>query len=159
MKLYKIENNSMNDISYLDKDERIKALIFDNISKNNNLGISSRSLINQKIEVNELQRFFDKTWERFHFITDSPSFEYKDSHGLMKFTSTSIFKMNNLDDLTNHLSQDIYNLKSIIIYNLYEDLSDDSIKIRFAIIDDTQATIRENRNKKIDQLLDGKQNI
>lgn len=158
MKSYKIESNYMNDISYLDKDERIKSLIFDNISKNSNLPRTSRSLINQ-IEVTELQKFFDKTWERFHFITDSPSFEYKDSQGLMKFTSTSIFKMNNLDDLTNHLLQDIYDLKSIIIYNLYEDLTDDSIKIRFAIIDDTQATIRENRNKKIDQLLDGKQNI
>jgi hypothetical protein len=67
--------------------------------------------------------------------------------------------MDNLDDLTNHLSEDIYDFKSIIIYNLYEDLSDDSIKIRFSVIDDTQATIRENRNKKIDQLLDGKQNI
>jgi hypothetical protein len=159
MKSYKIESNSMNDISYLDKDERIKALMFDNINKNSNLPHTSRSLINQKIEVTQLQKFFDKTWERFHFITDSPSFEYKDSQGLTKYTSTAIFKMDNLDDLTNHLSEDIYDFKSIIIYNLYEDLSDDSIKIRFSVIDDTQATIRENRNKKIDQLLDGKQNI
>ena len=45
------------------------------------------------------------------------------------------------------------------MYNLYKDSSDDSIKIRFSVIDDTQSTIRENRNKKIDQLLDGKQNI
>ena len=149
----------MNDISNLDKDERIKALIFDNISKNTNLNISSMSLNNQKIDVKELQNFFDKTWERFHFITDSPSFEYKDSQGLTKFTSTAAFKMDSLDDLANQLSQDIYDYKSIIMYNLYKDSSDDSIKIRFSVIDDTQATIRENRNKKIDQLLDGKQNI
>ena len=76
----------MNDISYLDKDERIKALMFDNINKNSNLPHTSRSLINQKIEVTELQKFFNKTWERFHFITESPSFEYKDSQGLTKFT-------------------------------------------------------------------------
>ena len=67
--------------------------------------------------------------------------------------------MNNLDDLSNHFKSDIYDYKSIMIYNLYEDLSDDSIKIRFVVVDDIQATIRENRNKKIDQLLDGKQNI
>ena len=159
MKSYKIENNSMNDISYLDKDERIKALMFDNINKNSNLPHTSRSLINQKIDITELQKFFDKTWERFHFITESPSFEYKDSQGLTKFTSTATFKMESLDELTNQLSQDIYDYKSIIMYNLYKDSSDDSIKIRFSVIDDTQATIRENRNKKIDQLLDGKQNI
>ena len=64
--------------------------------------------------------------------------------------------MDSLDDLTNQLSQDIYDCKSIIMYNIYKDSSDDSIKIRFSVIDDTQATIRENRNKKINQLLDGK---
>ena len=52
----------MNDISNLDKDERIKALMFDNISKNTNLPISSMSLNNQNIDVTELQKFFDKTW-------------------------------------------------------------------------------------------------
>jgi hypothetical protein len=149
----------MNDISNLDKDERIKALIFDNISKNTNLPISSMSLNNQKIDVKELQKFFDKTWERFHYILDSPSVEYKDINGLNKFLKTATFKMNNLDDLSNHFESGIYDYKSIMIYNLYEDLTDDSIKMRFAVVDDIQATIRENRNKKIDQLLDGKQNI
>ena len=146
----------MNDISNLDKDERIKALMFDNISKNTNLGVSSRSLINQKIEVTQLQNFFDKTWERFHYILDSPSVEYKDINGLNKFLQTSTFKMNNIDDLSNHLESGIYDYKSIMIYNLYEDLSDYSIKLRFIVVDDAQATIRENRNKKINQLLDGK---
>jgi hypothetical protein len=149
----------MNDISNLDKDERIKALIFDNISKNTNLPISSRSLNNQKIDVSELQNFFDKTWERFHYILDSPSVEYKDINGVNKFLTTSTFKMNNLDHLSNHFESGIYDYKSIMIYNLYEDLTDDSIKIRFVVVDDIQATIRENRNKKINQLLDGKQNI
>ena len=64
--------------------------------------------------------------------------------------------MNNIDDLSNHLESGIYDYKSIMIYNLYEDLSDYSIKLRFIVVDDAQATIRENRNKKINQLLDGK---
>ena len=152
----------MNDISNLDKDERIKALMFDNISKNTNLPISSTNLENQHALNNQvivqikLQKFFDKTWERFHYILDSPSVEYKDINGLNKFLQTSTFKMNNIDDLSNHLESGIYDYKSIMIYNLYEDLSDYSIKLRFIVVDDAQATIRENRNKKINQLLDGK---
>jgi len=105
--VYLIEN----DISNLDKDERIKALIFDNISKNTNLNISSMSLNNQKIDVKELQNFFDKTWERFHYILDSPSVEYKDINGLNKFLKTSTFKMNNLDDLPSLITNEIIEAK------------------------------------------------
>jgi reverse gyrase len=45
-------------------------------------------------------------------------------------------------------------MKSFIIYNLYRD--SESIYFRFATVDDIPSVIRENRNKKIDNILNGK---
>ena len=140
------------DISYLDKEERIKSLVFDNISKNLNIGISSRK--NLRIDDSILSEFFDKTWDKFSHITHSPSFEYTANSGELKFISTATIKVNHIKSVIDFLLSKEYEFKSFIIYNLYRDK--DFVYLRFATVDDMPSVLRENRNKKIDNILNGK---
>jgi hypothetical protein len=142
----------LNDISYLDKEERIKSLIFDNISKNQNMIISSTEHL--RIDDSMLSVFFDKTWDKFSHITESPSFEYIRNDNQLTRISTATIKVNDIKSLINVLCNDEYEFKSFIIYNLYRD--SESIYFRFATVDDIPSVIRENRNKKIDNILNGK---
>lgn len=142
----------LNDISYLDKEERIKSLVFDNISKNLNIGISSRK--NLRIDDSILSEFFDKTWDKFSHITHSPSFEYTTNIGELKFISTATIKVNHIKSVIDFLLSKEYEFKSFIIYNLYRDK--DFVYLRFATVDDIPSVLRENRNKKIDNILNGK---
>ena len=145
----------LNDISYLDKEERIKSLIVDNINKNQNMMISSREHL--RIDDSILSDFFDKTWDKFSHITESPSFEYTTKDNTLKYISTATIKVNDLISLINVLCNEEYEFKSFIIYNLYRD--SESIYFRFATVDDIPSVIRENRNKKIDNILNGKSYI
>jgi hypothetical protein len=142
----------LNDISYLDKEERIKSLIFDNISKNQNMIISSTEHL--RIDDSMLSVFFDKTWDKFSHITESPSFEYIRNDNQLTRISTATIKVNDIKSLINVLCNNEYEFKSFIIYNLYRD--SESIYFRFATVDDIPSVIRENRNKKIDNILNGK---
>ncbi len=142
----------LNDISYLDKEERIKSLIYDNISKNQNIIISSTEHL--RIDDSMLSLFFDKTWDKFSHITDSPSFEYIRNDNQLTRISTATIKVNDIKSLINVLCNNEYEFKSFIIYNLYRD--SESIYFRFATVDDIPSVIRENRNKKIDNILNGK---
>jgi hypothetical protein len=142
----------LNDISYLDKEERIKSLIFDNISKNQNMIISSTEHL--RIDDSMISGFFDKTWDKFSHITESPSFEYIRNDNQLTRISTATIKVNDIKSLINVLCNDEYEFKSFIIYNLYRD--SESIYFRFATVDDIPSVIRENRNKKIDNILNGK---
>ncbi len=142
----------LKDISHLDKEERIKTLFIDNINKNQNIGLSSR----EHLRINDilLSEFFDKTWDKFTHISESPSFEYTTNRGELKYKSTATFKVNDIKSLIFTLCNEEYEFKSFIIYNLYRD--NDSIYFRFATVDDIPAVLRENRNKKIDKILNGK---
>ena len=142
----------LKDISYLDKEERIKSLIFNNINKNQSVLISSKKL--KGIENSILFEFFDKTWDKFSHTSDSPSFEYVTNSGELKFTSTATLKLNDIKSVIDFLLSEEYEFKSFIIYNLYRD--NDFVYLRFATVDDIPAVIRENRNKKIDNILNGK---
>jgi len=142
----------LKDISHLNKEERIKSLIYDNISKNQNMGISSREHL--RIDDSILSEFFDKTWDKFSHTSDSPSFEYVTNSGESKFTSTVTLKLNDIKSVIDFLLSEEYEFKSFIIYNLYRDK--DFVYLRFATVDDIDAVIRENRNKKIDNILNGK---
>jgi len=146
----------LKDISYLDKEERIKSLIFDNINKNQSM-ITFKLNPQKKqkgIEKSILSEFFDKTWDKFSHITESPSFEYVSNSGDSKFTSTATLKLNDIKSVVDFLLSEEYEFKSFVIYNLYRD--NDFVYLRFAIVDDIPAVIRENRNKKIDNILNGK---
>lgn len=142
----------LKDISHLNKEERIKSLIYDNISKNQNMGISSREHL--RIDDSILSEFFDKTWDKFSHTSDSPSFEYVTNSGESKFTSTVTLKLNDIKSVIDFLLSDEYEFKSFIIYNLYRDK--DFVYLRFATVDDIPAVLRENRNKKIDNILNEK---
>jgi hypothetical protein len=146
----------LNDISYLDKEERIKSLIFDNINKNQSM-ITFKLNPQKKqkgIENSILSEFFDKTWDKFSHTSDSPSFEYVTNSGELKFTSTATLKLNDIKSVIDFLLSEEYEFKSFIIYNLYRD--NDFVYLRFATVDDIPTVIRENRNKKIDNILNGK---
>lgn len=146
----------LKDISYLDKEERIKSLIFDNINKNQSM-ITFKLNPQKKqkgIEKSILSEFFDKTWDKFSHITESPSFEYVSNSGESKFTSTATLKLNDIKSVVDFLLSEEYEFKSFVIYNLYRD--NDFVYLRFATVDDISAVIRENRNKKIDNILNGK---
>ena len=137
----------LKDISYLDKEERIKSLIFNM----ENIDMMSKD---KGIENSILFEFFDKTWDKFSHTSDSPSFEYVTNSGESKFISTATLKLNDIKSVIDFLLSEEYEFKSFIIYNLYRDI--DFVYLRFATVDDMPAVIRENRNKKIDNILNGK---
>jgi hypothetical protein len=107
-----------------------------------------------RIDDSMISGFFDKTWDKFSHITESPSFEYIRNDNQLTRISTATIKVNDIKSLINVLCNDEYEFKSFIIYNLYRD--SESIYFRFATVDDIPSVIRENRNKKIDNILNGK---
>ena len=72
----------------------------------------------------------------------------------MKFISTATIKVNHIKSVIDFLLSKEYEFKSFIIYNLYRDK--DFVYLRFATVDDMPSVLRENRNKKIDNILNGK---
>jgi hypothetical protein len=152
------------DIRNLSKDERVEELIKSNTDKLSyyNTSFPFTSVINN----DDLRDFFEKVYQRIWYITDSPSFVYhvkekSDDIGNTKLIalnySTVTMKNDTLDGFVDLINNQSLNDKFIVFYLINK--VDGVYQFRFSTIEDEGLKKIENRDKKINQILDGKQNL
>jgi len=142
------------DLTQLSKDDKIKELIKDVKSKNSlrkKLYLDSGTLTDQ-----ELEDFFEQVHERIDHISDAPIFEFSEvvnNKLIKKSVATQTLKFQDLQTCIGYILRS-ESIESSITY-FYDILkaNDGSISFRSANVFDEQRRTREERNKKIDDVL------
>ena len=138
----------------LSKDDKIKELIKDVKSKNSlrmKFSFDVSILSNQ-----ELEDFFEQVHERIDHISDAPTFQFSEvvnNKLIQKSVATQTLKFQDLQTCIGYILRS-ESIESSITY-FYDILkaNDGSISFRSANVFDEQRRIREERNKKIDDVL------
>ena len=141
-------------LTQLSKDDKIKELIKDVKSKNSlrmNFSFDVSILSNQ-----ELEDFFEQVHERIDHISDAPTFQFSEvvnNKLIQKSVATQTLKFQDLQTCIGYILRS-ESIESSITY-FYDILkaNDGSISFRSANVFDEQRRIREERNKKIDDVL------
>ena len=141
-------------LTQLSKDDKIKELIKDVKSKNSlrkKFYLDSGTLTDQ-----ELEDFFEQVYERIDHISDAPTFQFSEvvnNKLIQKSVATKTLKFLDLETCIGYMLRS-ESIESSITY-FYDILkaNDGSISFRFANVFDEQRRIREERNKKIDDVL------
>lgn len=142
------------DLTQLSKDDKIKELIKDVKSKNSlrkKFYLDSGTLTDQ-----ELEDFFEQVHERINHISYTPIFQFSEVVNrklIQKTISTETMKFQDLQTCIGYILKS-ESIESSITY-FYDILkaNDGSISFRFANVLDEQIRIRNERNKKIDDVL------
>jgi len=143
------------DLTQLSKDDKIKELIKDVKSKN-----SLRMKFSFDVSIlsdQELEDFFGQVHERIDYISQSPTFQFSEvvnNKLIQKSVSTQTLKFLDLETCIGYILRS-ESIESSITY-FYDILkaNDGSISFRYANVFDEQRRIREERNKKIDEVLE-----
>ena len=138
----------------LSKDDKIKELIKDVKSKN-----SLRKKFSFEVSIlsdQELEDFFEQVHERIDHISDAPTFQFSEvvnNKLIQKSVATQTLKFQDLQTCIGYILRS-ESIESSITY-FYDILktNDGSISFRSANVFDEQRRIREERNKKIDDVL------
>lgn len=141
-------------LTQLSKDDKIKELIKDVNSKNSlrmKFSLDVSILSNQ-----ELEDFFEQVHERIDHISDAPTFQFSEvvnNKLIQKSVATQTLKFQDLQTCIGYILRS-ESIESSITY-FYDILkaNDGSISFRSANVFDEQRRIREERNKKIDDVL------
>ena len=141
-------------LTQLSKDDKIKELIKDVKSKNSlrmKFSFDVSILSNQ-----ELEDFFEQVHERIDHISDAPTFQFSEvvnNKLIQKSVATQTLKFQDLQTCIGYILRS-ESIESSITY-FYDILkaNDGSISFRSANVFDEQRRIREERNKKIDDVL------
>ena len=141
-------------LTQLSKDDKIKELIKDVKSKN-----SLRMKFSFEVSIlsdQELEDFFEQIHERIDHISDAPTFQFSEvvnNKLIQKSVQTQTLKFQDLQTCIGYILRS-ESIESSITY-FYDILkaNDGSISFRSANVFDEQRRIREERNKKIDDLL------
>ena len=141
-------------LTQLSKDDKIKELIKDVKSKN-----SLRMKFSFDVSIlsdQELEDFFEQIHERIDHISDAPTFQFSEvvnNKLIQKSVMTNTMEFQDLQTCIGYILRS-ESIESSITY-FYDILkrNDGSINFRFANVFDEQRRIREERNKKIDDLL------
>ena len=141
-------------LTQLSKDDKIKELIKDVKSKN-----SLRMKFSFEVSIlsdQELEDFFEQIHERIDHISDAPTFQFSEvvnNKLIQKSVMTNTMEFQDLQTCIGYILRS-ESIESSITY-FYDILkrNDGSINFRFANVFDEQRRIREERNKKIDDLL------
>ena len=141
-------------LTQLSKDDKIKELIKDVKSKNSlrkKFYLDSGTLTDQ-----ELEDFFEQVHERIDHISYTPNFQFIEvvnRNLIQKTISTETMKFQDLEACIEHILRS-ESIESSITY-FYDILkaNDGSISFRSANVFDEQRRKREERNKKIDDVL------
>ena len=141
-------------LTQLSKDDKIKELIKDVKSKN-----SLRMKFSFDVSIlsdQELEDFFEQVHERIDHISDAPTFQFSEvvnNKLIQKSVMTNTMEFQDLQTCIGYILRS-ESIESSITY-FYDILkrNDGSINFRFANVFDEQRRIREERNKKIDDLL------
>lgn len=141
-------------LTQLSKDDKIKELIKDIKSKN-----SLRMKFYLDVSIlsdQELEDFFEQVHERIDHISDAPTFQFSEvvnNKLIQKSVATQTLKFQDLQTCIGYILRS-ESIESSITY-FYDILktNDGSISFRSANVFDEQRRIREERNKKIDDVL------
>jgi hypothetical protein len=141
-------------LTQLSKDDKIKELIKDVKSKN-----SLRMKFSFDVSIlsdQELEDFFEQVHERIDHISDAPTFQFSEvvnNKLIQKSVATQTLKFQDLQTCIGYILRS-ESIESSITY-FYDILkaNDGSISFRYANVFDEQRRIREERNKKIDDVL------
>jgi len=141
-------------LTQLSKDDKIKELIKDVKSKN-----SLRMKFSFEVSIlsdQELEDFFEQVHERIDHISDAPTFQFSgvvNNKLIQKSVATQTLKFQDLQTCIGYILRS-ESIESSITY-FYDILkaNDGSISFRSANVFDEQRRIREERNKKIDDVL------
>ena len=141
-------------LTQLSKDDKIKELIKDIKSKN-----SLRMKFSFDVSIlsdQELEDFFEQVHERIDHISDAPTFQFSEvvnNKLIQKSVATQTLKFQDLQTCIGYILRS-ESIESSITY-FYDILkaNDGSISFRSANVFDEQRRIREERNKKIDDVL------
>ena len=142
------------DLTGLSKEERKKHLIANVKSKN-----SMRTQFYMDISIisdQDLEDFFDKVYHKIDHISDSPTFHFSEvvnNKIIQKSVQTVTISHQTLGDLKDFLLNDSQiDLSLTFFYDIIKK-NDESVNFRFANVLDEPRRIREERNKKIDDVL------
>lgn len=108
------------------------------------------------ISDQDLEDFFDKVYDRIDHISDSPSFHFNEvvnNKIIQKSVQTVTISYQTLDDLKDFLLNDAQIESCITFFYDIIKKTDESVNFRFANVLDGPRRIREERNKKIDDVL------
>ena len=141
-------------LTQLSKDDKIKELIKDVKSKN-----SLRMKFSFEVSIlsdQELEDFFEQVHERIDRISDAPTFQFSEvvnNKLIQKSVATQTLKFQDLQTCIGYMLRS-ESIESSITY-FYDILkaNDGSIIFRSTNVFDEQRRIREERNKKIDDVL------
>ena len=141
-------------LTQLSKDDKIKELIKDVKSKN-----SLRMKFSFDVSIlsdQELKDFFEQVHERIDHISAAPTFQFSEvvnNKLIQKSVATQTLKFQDLQTCIGYILRS-ESIESSITY-FYDILkaNDGSISFRSANVFDEQRRIREERNKKIDDVL------
>ena len=141
-------------LTQLSKDDKIKELIKDIKSKN-----YLRMQFSFEVSIlsdQELEDFFEQVHERIDHISDAPTFQFSEvvnNKLIQKSVATQTLKFQDLQTCIGYILRS-ESIESSITY-FYDILkaNDGSINFRSANVFDEQRRIREERNKKIDDVL------
>lgn len=141
-------------LTQLSKDDKIKELIKDVKSKN-----SLRMKFSFDVSIlsdQELEDFFEQVHERIDHISDAPTFQFSEvvnNKLIQKSVATQTLKFQDLQTCIGYILRS-ESIESSITY-FYDILkaNDGSISFRSANVFDEQRRIREERNKKIEDVL------
>ena len=141
-------------LTQLSKDDKIKELIKDVKSKN-----SLRMKFSFEVSIisdQELEDFFEQIHERIDHISDAPTFQFSEvvnNKLIQKSVATQTLKFQDLQTCIGYILRS-ESIESSITY-FYDILkaNDGSISFRSANVFDEPRRIREERNKKIDDVL------
>ena len=141
-------------LTQLSKDDKIKELIKDVKSKNSlrkKFYLDSGTLTDQ-----ELEDFFEQVHERIDHISDAPTFQFSEVVNkklIQKSVATQTLKFQDLQTCIGYILRSESIESSITYFFDILKANDGSISFRSANVFDEQRRIREERNKKIDDVL------
>ena len=141
-------------LTQLSKDDKIKELIKDVKSKN-----SLRMKFSFDVSIlsdQELEDFFEQVHERIDHISDAPTFQFSEvvnNKLIQKSVVTQTLKFQDLQTCIGYILRSESIESSITYFFDILKANDGSISFRSANVFDEQRRIREERNKKIDDVL------
>ena len=141
-------------LTQLSKDDKIKELIKDVKSKN-----SLRMKFSFEVSIlsdQELEDFFEQVHERIDHISDAPTFQFSEvvnNKLIQKSVATQTLKFQDLQTCIGYILRSESIESSITYFFDILKANDGSINFRYANVFDEQRRIREERNKKIDDVL------
>ena len=141
-------------LTQLSKDDKIKELIKDVKSKN-----SLRMKFSFEVSIlsdQELEDFFEQIHERIDHISDAPTFQFSEvvnNKLIQKSVQTQTLKFQDLQTCIGYILRSESIESSITYFFDILKANDGSISFRSANVFDEQRRIREERNNKIDDVL------